>query len=144
MCLYKTRQKTRDSTSDYARLNFRFPCTLDALSPPLKAAPAEMSPSPELSLLSETITSQRKKRMYHPIGISLSVVGQRGSKPKCKTCGLQIDRGTNRLVLRETTNKQRGWRTTAHFHLFKSYVSVTAPQYQAQIQPHLHAESDSD
>jgi len=127
---------------DARDLTSEFPYTLDALSPP--PTPVVMSPTPEMSPVPETLASQRQKRMHHPTGISVSVVGQRGSLPKCKTCGQQIDRGTSRLVLRETTNEQRGWSSTSHFHLFKSCVSIIAPQYQAQIQPHLHVESDSD
>jgi len=102
----------------------------------IPSSPPALSPVPELAAL------QRPKRTHHPIGISVSTVGQKGAIPRCKACGAHIERGTSRFVLREITNEQKGWSSTAHFHLVNTCVSRIAPQYQVQIQQHLKSDSE--
>ncbi|KFH68191.1 hypothetical protein MVEG_06920 [Podila verticillata NRRL 6337] len=61
------------------------------------------------------------------------LVGQKGTKPMCKACGQQIERGANRLVLREITNVVKGWSSSSHYHLNSSCIAAAPPKYQAQL-----------
>ncbi|KFH62071.1 hypothetical protein MVEG_11710 [Podila verticillata NRRL 6337] len=75
----------------------------------------------------------KQSKQSHPVGISFSLVGQKGTKPMCKACGQQIEQGANRLVLREITNVVKGWSSSSHYHLNSSCVAAAPPKYQAQV-----------
>lgn len=52
-----------------------------------------------------------------PNKASLGAVGWNGRTPKCAGCNQKTDRGSQRLLLRRSTNKVKGWSTETSFHL---------------------------
>lgn len=84
------------------------PSSIDPSSPMPEVDTQNASPDMETrSTAPEVVPFFHSKNSHHPVGISVSVVRQRGVIPKCKTCGVQIERGTSRLVLTEVTNEHK-------------------------------------
>jgi len=83
---------------------------------------------------SEQTRQTKQSKQSHPVGISFSLVGQKGNRPTCRACGQQIERGVNRLALREIANVVKRWSSCAHYHLNSSCVVAVPPEYQAQVE----------
>lgn len=81
----------------------------------------------------EQMRQMKQSKQSHPVSISFSLVGQKGTKLMCKACRQPIEQGANRLVLREITNVVKGWSTSSHYHLSSSCIAAVPPKYQAQV-----------